>query len=158
MPPRSTQNRHRKPPNYKRNVVRVPPDMPARIIDRHTKRMRLNFCIEDVSGPTAPTSAVNATAAAASFAVDDLDIAPHATVDDQCPDYDDCDFIFEHGDDDGGSPDAGLSLDKKAVDDASKMPEPAMDQAPSFGGGCDQPTATRSVTCYYVTGKGDHSQ
>ncbi|SAL96881.1 hypothetical protein, partial, partial [Absidia glauca] len=169
MPPKPYKSKYRKRSNNLRTVL-PSPDIPV-TRPRGAKRIRWNLQFEDrtaVGAPAVGAPAVGAFSSAVS-AVDDVNVAPPATVEDHGPEYDDYDFGYDHGDDDG-APDAGSSLDKKAADDArwlalldklvlaykiscaSKMPEPAMDQAPSFGCGCDHPTATRSVTCYYVTG------
>ncbi|SAM02276.1 hypothetical protein [Absidia glauca] len=120
-------------------------------------------------GGSVGASFVGASSSGVSAAAD-LDVAPATAVEEgglQDPGSEDFEVDFDV--DGGFSLDAGASLDTKVVDAtwkalldklvlaykiscASKMPEPAMDQAPSFGCGCDQPCATRSVTCYYVTG------
>jgi hypothetical protein len=172
MLPKSIKKRPQTRKSWKRHVVPDAPDSPEihHIYNRNAKRHRW-ILASDPNPAVASSSSIAApsvTASSASVASPPsaaASVAPPAAVDEDGSDYDDDDYGFDF------APDAGSSLETNGVDDdwndllldklalaykiscASKMPEPAMDQAPSFGCGCDQPYATRSVTCYYVTGK-----
>ncbi|SAM00084.1 hypothetical protein [Absidia glauca] len=133
MPPKSIRTRPKTRKSWKRHVVPDAPDSPEihHIYNRNAKRHR--WILASDPNPS---------------------VAPPAAFNEDGSDNDGFEFDY------GGSPGAGSSLDKKAADDArwlalldklvlaykiscaSKMPEPAMDQAPSFGCGCDHLTAT----------------